>query len=104
MISTGFGFWSPIIFLLFIAVIGLIVFIIRSLGEKRYSKEKDKAIIFFSGDLPPRRSVGNVYWGFFEFMKKYYEQMEKIHNGLVNDYIYWLVLLAVVILVVVVII
>jgi len=98
MIITGSGSWSPLVFLLCIIVISLIVYLIRSLGERECRKEKDKTAAFFSGNQPlMKNKVTNIYWGFFEALSRYYGWMEKIHNGIVNDYIYWFVLVVIII-------
>lgn len=98
MITTGFGSWSPLVFLVFSIVVVLFVYIIRSLGESGYRKEKEKEVVFFSGNLPPADRITGIYWGFFEALRRYYKWMEKIHNGIVNDYVYWFVLTVTVII------
>jgi len=103
MIVTGLGSWSPLIFLLCFATISIIVFFIRCLGEKECIKEKEKTVLFFSGNPPPiENRATNIYWGFFEAMGRYYRRMKRIHSGVVNDYVYWFVFVVVVIMCVVI--
>jgi hypothetical protein len=35
--------------------------------------------------------ASNVYWGFIKAMKRYYKPMEKMHSGLINEYVFWFV-------------
>ncbi len=94
MITTGMGSWSPLVFLICVAFIAAVVQIIRSLGEGGFRREEDKAEAFFSGGkIPIKNRVTDVYWGFFEAMGRYYGWMKRIHSGIVNDYVYWFVLL-----------
>ena len=32
----------------------------------------------------------NLYWGFFEAMKRYYDPVVRAHTGIVNDYLIWM--------------
>lgn len=102
MIITGWGAWDPLIFLLLLIAITLIVYFIRCLGEDKCREEKDKTAPFFSGNIAPGKTrFINVYWGFFEALNRYYRWMKMIHNGIINDYIYWFILLVIIIGVVV---
>jgi hypothetical protein len=93
MILTASGSWNPLVFLLCCAAASLIVLLVRALGERGCRKEKEKSATFFSGDLSPEENrATNPYWGFFEALKGYYRRMERIHNGVINDYVYWFVL------------
>ena len=35
--------------------------------------------------------AGNIYWGFIEALKGYYDTMKRMHTGIINDYIAWFV-------------
>lgn len=97
---TESGSWNPIVWILSLMIILIIVIIIRSRGSKRYKHGTDQTKPFFSGNVAPDENIksSNIYWGFFEAMKKYYKWLLRAHTGIVNDYIYSFVLLLVVIL------
>ncbi len=98
--STGSGFWSPLMLVAGLAIAIVIVYIIRSRGSNKRKNSGEQAMPFFSGNRHPEEGIGseNLYWGFFKSMERYYEFMRKMHSGIVNDYVFWLVLLAVVML------
>ena len=103
LLKTGFGFWDPIVWLLGLIVMIIAAYLIRSLGEKHHEADTEQATTFFSGRplTDEHIKAGNVYWGFFEALKKYYQLMEGFHGGLTNDYVYWFVLVATILLIVV---
>jgi hypothetical protein len=74
----------------------LIVYFFRRRGQEGYKKDTDQARIFLSGEEVPEAEqrhirVGNIYWGFFETLKEYYDVILKPHTGIINDYIIWFV-------------
>ena len=100
ILLTEAGFWNPLLWLLSFLIILVIVYAIRSRGRKRYRHGTDQTLPFFSGNVPPAENIrsSNLYWGFFEAMKKYYRWLLRVHTGIVNDYVYCFVVLLVVIL------
>ena len=90
--TTG-GYWSPVIWLVAFIVAFLVSYIIWGMGEKKHAKgEQEKS--FLSGmKEPPKEEVHiraeNMYWGFTETLKGYYDFMKKIHTGIINDYMLW---------------
>ncbi len=82
------------------AITIVIVYIIRSKGSNKHKNSGEQAMSFFSGNRHPDEGIEseNLYWGFFKSLEGYYEFMKKMHSGIVNDYVFWLVLLAVVML------
>ena len=94
----GLAYWNPLIWLLGFVVLTAVVYIFRSRGQKQYKKGTAQTEIFLSGEEPPdveQRHIKahNIYWGFFETLKGYYDRNIKAHTGILNDYIMWFVAL-----------
>ena len=98
-LETGTGFWNPLVFMAASAIILIIVYAIRSVGTNKYKKGTEQDTAFFSGNADPRDHIrsSNIYWGFFEATKRYYRWVMRFHTGIVNDYVYSLVLLLVIV-------
>jgi hypothetical protein len=74
----------------------VLVYFFRRRGQKAYKKGTDQARIFLCGEEVPEAGerhirVGNIYWGFFETLKEYYNLILRPHTGVINDYILWFV-------------
>ncbi len=98
ILETGFDFWNPIILISVFVIVGALVYLFRSRGQKEYKKGTAQAEIFLSGEEPPdveQRHIRahNIYWGFFETLKGYYDRNIRAHTGIVNDYVIWFVVL-----------
>ena len=96
ILGSGYTFWNPIIWIIVFIVVAIIVYFFRRRGQKAYKKDTDQAQIFLSGEEVPEAEerhirVGNIYWGFFETLKEYYNFILKPHTGIINDYILWFV-------------
>jgi len=92
--ESGFAFWNPIIWVIAFIVVMAVTYYFRSRGQKTYKKNTEQTQIFLCGEEvpePEQRHVGtdNVYWGFFEALEGYYENIIKPHTGIVSDYIIW---------------
>ena len=98
-VTTWAGFWTPVMLALSLVIIVIMIYAIRSTGNRRYKKGTEQAVPFFSGNVPPEGNIGpgNLYWGFFKAMERHYGFFRKVHNGIVNDYVYSLVVLVLVI-------
>jgi hypothetical protein len=101
LINYGYAVWAPLIWILALIVIGVMVLIWRSRGQKGYKKETAQTDIFLSGARVPSAEerhvkADNIYWGFFESLKDLYDAMMKPHTGIVNDYLLWFVAVAVI--------
>ncbi len=93
--TTPGGFWNPIVWLTTFLISLLIAYLIWSRGEKSYKRGSEQVKPFYAGNVIELREKAhvkshNIYWGFINALKPYYEAMEKIHTGDVNDYIAWL--------------
>ncbi len=88
-------FWAPIVAVIALLIILAIALLYRSRGQGRFKEGSDQGEIFLSGENVPeesRRHVRshNIYWGFFESMKRYYGPTAGAHTGIINDYLIWL--------------
>jgi hypothetical protein len=106
LLETGSGFWSAIIWIVLVLVIGSLVIYIRNKGEDSYKKNTELDKPFISGN--PERSkedshisASHIYWGFTEALKSYYNPLVKMHTGNINDYSNWIILITVIILIMV---
>jgi hypothetical protein len=96
ILDSGYAFWNPLIWIIVFIVVMLIVYFFRRRGQKGYKKDTEQAQIFLCGEEVPEAEerhirVGNIYWGFFETLKEYYNVILKPHTGIINDYILWFV-------------
>ena len=98
ILETSLDFWDPIILISVFVIVGALAYLFRSRGQKQYKKGTAQTEIFLSGEEPPdveqrRIKAHNIYWGFFETLKGYYDRNIKAHTGIVNDYVMWFVAL-----------
>ncbi|PJB21233.1 MAG: hydrogenase, partial [Euryarchaeota archaeon CG_4_9_14_3_um_filter_38_12] len=61
---------------------------------------------FLSGNPEPEKEnvhirAGNLFWGFTEALKDYYTPAVKEHTGIVNDYVYWFVIVLAVLFIII---
>lgn len=102
---TGSGFWNPLAWIAALVVSILLIIFLRSFGKREFKKETEQTTPFLSG-MPAageeiRVRSGNLYWGFVEALKGYYESMKKLHSGDLRDYILWFVIIIVITFVIV---
>ena len=102
VLDTGVGFWNPLVFVAGLLLVLLVSYRIWSRGEKGCQRGV-QGEAFFSGDPAPRDSVRakDMYWGFMEEFKIYYERMVNLHTGVINDYVAWVIALMAVLLILV---
>jgi len=92
------GIWSPLALLLVIALTSLVAYLLYMMGNASYTKTKYKGQPFISGNPPPtdvrKIHVGgdNLFWGFTKALEKYFDRIVKGHTGVINDYVYWVVM------------
>ena len=96
ILGFGYVFWNPIVWLIAFVVVLVIVFFFRRQGRQDYKKDTAQAQIFLCGEEVPEAEerhirADNIYWGLFETLKGYYDQVLRPHTGIVNDYILWFV-------------
>jgi len=97
-IETGSGFWTPIIWVIAIVVAFLLMYILRSFGNKSYKRETEQVKSFLSGnpEYPKEQmhiKASNLYWGFTKSMEGFYSILKKIHTGNASDYVLWFVII-----------
>lgn len=95
-IETSSGIWYPILMIIASAITFFISYSIWRRGEKSYKKNTEEDDIFFAGNPSPTGELAhvrgkNLGWGFVEAFKGFYLEMRKMHNGIINDYVGWLI-------------
>ncbi len=93
------SFWAPLVCLVALLIILVVAYGYRSRGQGKYKEGTDQTQIFLAGEDAPDAAdrhirAHNMYWGFFEAMKRYYGPTVRAHTGIVNDYLIWLLALA----------
>ena len=97
---TGSGFWNPVAWVIAFIISLLIVIFIKSFGKRDYKRGTEQTTPFLSGMPAEWEKItvrsSNLYWGFVEALKGYYESMIKLHNGDLRDYVLWFVIITVI--------
>lgn len=96
ILESGYPFWNPLVWFIAFAGVLIIVDVIRRRGQEKYKKDTDQTRIFVCGEEVPEPEqrhirVGNIYWGFFETLKGYYDAIIRPHTGIINDYVIWFI-------------
>jgi len=97
-LNTDSGFWNPLIWIIAFIIVFLLIYIIRSFGNKSYKKGTEQTKVFLSGNKELEAEqmhvkAKNVYWGFTESLKILYRFLDRMHNGNTGDYILWFVII-----------
>ena len=92
-------FWNPLVCIIAFVVLMATIYLFRSRGQRKYKKGTAQTQIFLSGEEQPAAEqqhvkAHNIYWGFFQALKRYYNPIIKAHTGIINDYIIWFIALA----------
>jgi len=98
-VVSSLDFWDPLVCIIAFIVLIAVIYLFRSRGQKKYKKGTAQTQIFLSGEEAPRAEqqhikAHNIYWGFFQALKRYYDPTIKAHTGIINDYIIWFIALA----------
>jgi hypothetical protein len=93
-LSSGYGFWNPLIWLIAAIIAFLAIYFFWSRGEKSYKKGTAQVQPFIGGNVAREKGAlhiraGNLYWGFTESLKGYYRWVTPAHSGVLNDYLLW---------------
>jgi hypothetical protein len=91
---TGYGVWTPAVWILVMIVALFFSYLIRRCGEDDYDEGTEQTKPYLSGNDEPSKSGvhirgGNLYWGFTAALKGYYDRLIPLHSGIVNDYVSW---------------
>ena len=89
------AFWAPLVCLTAFIILLAVTYAFRSRGEGGFKEGTDQAKVFLSGEEMPEEAMRhirahNMYWGFFQSLKRYYDPLVRAHTGVVNDYLMWL--------------
>ncbi len=97
VLFTQSGYWSPLVWLASFLMVLAIALLIRSRGDKRFKHGTDQTLPFFSGNKTDGESIhsSNLYWGFTTRLSRQFRMLIRVHTGIVNDYAFAFVLLAV---------
>ena len=92
-LKTGAGSWNPLLWLMALAVAIGVAWYIRSRGraDSRGGPAREP---FISGNPEPENAgahipATNLYWGFTEALKGWYEKLIPLHTGIITDYVAW---------------
>jgi len=103
-LSSSEGFWNALVLLLALVVLFIVTYLVYTRGKKDFTDKGEKRTPYLSGNKIPDDThikASNMYWGFEEALKPYYDRIIKIHTGIINDYVYWFVgVLAIVLIIV----
>lgn len=100
-LSTGSGFWNPVLWLVALIITIIIAYLIWARGEESYKAGTEQVKPFISGNPEQGKGAvhirgGNLYWGFTDALQGYYRQMIPLHTGILTDYLLWILWVTVV--------
>jgi hypothetical protein len=93
---TGYGVWNPVAWLTAFIAAAIIVYLIWKTGESSYKRGTEQGRPYLSGNAEPDKGAvhiraSNLYWGYLEALKKYYDTIVPAHSGILTDYMVWFV-------------
>ena len=103
---TGYGIWAPGAWLVAFVAAVVIVYLLWKTGESSYKKGTELERPYLSGNAEPEKGdvhirASNLYWGFLQALKGYYDAIVPIHTGVLTDYMIWFVAVTALLLVIV---
>ena len=105
-VQTGYGVWAPLAWLIAFVVVTIVVYLIWNMGESSYKKGTDQGRPYLSGNAEPEKGAvhiraSDLYWGYLQALKKYYDTIVPVHTGVLTDYMVWFVAVTALLLVLV---
>jgi hypothetical protein len=103
---TGYGVWNPLAWLIAFIAAAIVVYLLWKRGESSYRKGTELDRPYLSGNVEPDKGAvhiraSNLYWGYFQALKGYYDTIVPMHTGILTDYMVWFVAVTAVLLVIV---
>jgi hypothetical protein len=91
-LSTGYGSWNPVFWVIAFAIALIIGWIIWSRGERTYDAGSEASSPYLSGNAEPEKGAvhiraGNLYWGYTDALSGYYRFIKPFHTGNTSDYL-----------------
>lgn len=88
-IATPYGYFDPWMLVAAALVTVAAAYAIRAAGRKDAGSGGGRSLPFYSGNEEPADGIRskNMYWGFFRALQRYYRHVERLHSGVVNDYV-----------------
>jgi hypothetical protein len=105
-VLTGYGMWAPVVWLVAFVAAVIIVYLLWKTGEASYKKGTEQGRPYLSGNAEPEKGAvhiraSNLYWGFLQALKGYYDAIVPMHTGVLTDYMIWFVAVTALLLVIV---
>ena len=105
-VQTGYGVWDPVAWLIAFVVATIVVYLLWKTGESSYKKGTEQGRPYLSGNAEPEKGAvhiraSNLYWGYLQALKGYYDTIVPMHTGILTDYVVWFVAVTALLLVVV---
>jgi hypothetical protein len=106
VLSSGYGLWDPILWMLVFIISLVFAWVLWISGVSTYKKGSEQGRPYLSGNAEPAKGevhirAGNLYWGFTEGIKGYYQRIVPLHTGIVTDYLLWMFWVAGILLIIV---
>ena len=104
-VLTGSGIWAPLAWLAAFVAATIVVYLLWTRGESSYKKGTEQGRPYLSGNAEPEKGAvhiraSNLYWGFLQALKGYYDALVPLHTGILTDYMVWFVAVTAVLLVI----
>ncbi len=105
-VLTGYGLWAPVAWLIAFLVATIVAYLVWKMGESSYKKGTEQGRPYLSGNAEPDKGAvhiraSNLYWGFLQALKKYYDTIVPAHTGVLTDYMIWFVAVTALLLIIV---
>jgi hypothetical protein len=104
--QTGYGVWDPVAWVIAFIVAAIIVYLLWKTGESSYKRGTEQGRPYLSGNPEPEKGAvhiraSNLYWGYLQALKGYYDSIVPMHTGILTDYMVWFVAVTAVLLVII---